>query len=123
LLIESKINQEEKPMPSKAKPKPVVPASIHIGDDTEQPVSKPSTHSVVEYQTDKPPENLYQLLGKVEGTIQELTRLLVETEDSTHLGVGGQPVLTPKQQAVMKELEEARKRADAILTIISNSNA
>ena len=55
-----------------------------------------------------------------EQTIQELTRMLAESEDSTHLGVGGMPKLTPKQQAIQKELAEARRRYDMLFQAISN---
>ena len=76
--------------------------------------------SEVVHKSEKTASNLYEVLSKTEDTIQELTRMLVDSEDSTHMGVGEMPKFTPKQQAIQKELAEARRRYDMLFQAISN---
>ena len=102
------------------KPKVTVPPVITAGGKSSSSTATATKRSEVIHKSEKDASNLYQVLGKTEETIQELTRMLAESEDSTHLGVGGMPKLTPKQQAIQKELAEARRRYDAILQMISN---
>ena len=104
----------------KASSKPVTPPIIHVGGDDNSDPETPSTKtSEVIHKSIKDATTLCQVLGKIEDTIQELTRLLAESQDSDHQGVGGQNILTPKQQAIMNELKEARARYDAILQLMT----
>ena len=100
------------------KPKTIIPPVIKVGGSGEDETAKPKA-TTAKKTADKPAENLSQVLGKTEETIQELTRMLAETEDSHHLGVRGMPKLTPKQQAIQKELDEARGRYKEILRLMS----
>ena len=102
------------------KSKVTVPPVIKVGGSDESESTKNTTkRSEVTHKSSKEAETLTQVLAKTEETIQELTRMLAETEDSKHLGVGGMPKLTPKQQAIQKELEEARSRYKAVLRLVS----
>ena len=101
---------------SKVTVPPIVKVGAKKADET-QPTTK---RSEITHKSDKDATNLYQVLSKTEETIQELTRMFAECEDSTHIGVGGMPKLTPKQQAIQKELDEARRRYDMIFQTISN---
>lgn len=102
------------------KSKVTVPPVIKVGGSSESEATKnPTKKSEITHKSTKEAENLAQVLSRIEDTIQELTRMLAETEDSTHLGVGGLPKLTPKQQAIQKELEEARVRYKEILKIMA----
>ena len=103
----------------KASSKVITPPIIQVGgDDSEPPASTTKTSEVI-HKSIKDATTLCQVLGKIEDTIQELTRLLAETQDSDHQGVGGQNIMTSKQQAIMNELEEARGRYESILELIS----
>ena len=77
--------------------------------------------STIIHKTKKPSTDLYQVLGKIEETIQELTRYLAESEDSKHLGIAGQNKLTQKQQIILKQLEMAQKRANTITQLIAKN--
>ena len=102
------------------KTKTIVPTIIKVGGTKEEEsATKKTTSSTTKKSTEKPAENLSQVLAKTEETIQELTRMLAETEDSNHLGVRGMPKLTPKQQAIQKELDEARGRYKEILRLMA----
>ena len=101
-------------MAAKAKSTTPEPIKVTMTKKTETPKA-----TVAKKTADKPAENLSQVLGKTEETIQELTRMLAETEDSNHMGVRGMPKLTPKQQAIMKELDEARSRYKEILRLMA----
>ena len=105
------------------KSKVTVPPVIKIGGSDESETTKnPTKRSEITHKTAKEAETLTQVLARIEETIQELTRMLAETEDSRHLGVGGMPKLTPKQQAIQKELEEARSRYKEILRLIAETH-
>lgn len=65
-------------------------------------------------------ENLSGVLGKIEETVQELTRLLSELPEGRHIGIGGKPVLTTARKVIGDELLKANKRADWINQIIFN---
>ena len=86
---------------------------------TKKPVKQTTKRSVVVHKSSKPATDLYQVLAKIEESIQELTRMFVEAEDSTHKGVRGVARLTTSQQFVQKQLDLAQKRADAILKILA----
>ena len=105
------------------KPKTIVPPVIKVGGSGKAAAAdtKTSKRSEVVHKSSKEAETLTQVLGKTEETIQELTRMLAESEDSKHMGVRGMPKLTPKQQAIQKELEEARMRYKEILKMMSGS--
>ena len=81
---------------------------------------KTKGQSVITYKTDKPAENLYQALGKTEETIQELSRLFSECENSGHYGVKGQLKLTSKQAELKKQLDRAQERADKLMQLIAS---
>ena len=102
------------------KSKVTVPPVIKVGGSDESESTKNTTkRSEITHKSTKEAETLTQVLAKTEETIQELTRMLAETEDSRHLGVGGMPKLTPKQQAIQKELDEARGRYKEILRLMA----
>ena len=101
------------------KSKVTVPPVIKVGAKKEEETKATTKRSEITHKSDKDATSLYQVLAKTEETIQELTRMFAECEDSTHLGVGGMPKLTPKQQAIQKELEEARARYKAVLKMMA----
>ena len=102
------------------KSKVTVPPVIKVGAKKTDETKATTKRSEITHKSDKDASTLYQVLAKTEETIQELTRMFAECEDSTHLGVGGMPKLTPKQQAIQKELDEARRRYDMLFQAISN---
>ncbi|MBN2144871.1 MAG: hypothetical protein JW774_09635 [Candidatus Aureabacteria bacterium] len=65
-------------------------------------------------------ENLSGVLGKIEETVQELTRLLTALPEGRHIGIDRKPVLTTAQLSIRNELIKANKRADRINQIIFN---
>lgn len=71
--------------------------------------------STISVKKDVKVENLYQTLAEVERTIQELTRLYVETEDSKHFGLGGTMKPTEKQMTIKEQLIKADERAKELL--------
>ena len=102
------------------KSKLTVPPVIKVGGSDESETTKNTTkRSEVTHKSTKEAETLTQVLARTEETIQELTRMLAESEDSKHLGVRGMPKLTPKQQVIQKELEEARARYKAVLKMMA----
>ena len=102
------------------KSKVTVPPIVKVGgSDKSESAKNPTKKSEIIHKSTKEAATLAQVLSRIEDTIQELTRMLAETEDSTHLGVGGLPKLTPKQQAIQKELEEARGRYKEILKLMA----
>lgn len=104
-------------MASKSKTK--VPSSIKIGNKNKKSNTSKSKRSVIVHKTQKQTENLHQVLSKIEETIQELTRLFIESDSAKHRGVKGHYRLTPKQELIKKQLDLANKRADIILKLIS----
>ena len=66
-------------------------------------------------------ENLSGLLGKMEETVQELSRLLAGLPESRHIGVAGKSVPTTAGQVIGQELDFARERAEQVNQIISNA--
>lgn len=102
------------------KSKVTVPPVIKVGGSAKSESTKtPTKRSEITHKSSKEAETLAQVLSKIEDTIQELTRMLADTEGSTHLGVGGLPKLTPRQQAIQKELNEARARHKEILRLMA----
>jgi len=79
------------------------------------PVSK---RSVVVHKSAKPTTDLIQLLGKTEETIQELTRMLLESEDGKHRGIRGKTKMTSKQEAILNQLDLAHQRFEMILGML-----
>lgn len=103
------------------KAKTTVPPVIKVGgsEGAAAAAATPKTkRSEVVHKSSKDAASLYQVLAKTEETIQELTRMFAECEDSRHLGTRGLPRLTTKQEAIKKELEEARRRYDAVLRMM-----
>jgi hypothetical protein len=70
--------------------------------------------------TAKSAENLYQVLVETEHTIQELTSLYAETENSKHTGAGGKLKLTSQQELIQRQLSTAEARHAQILKILEN---
>lgn len=104
------------------KTKVAVPPIVKVGGSEEvAAVKTPTKRSEISYRSSKEAETLIQVLSKTEETIQELTRMLAESEDSKHLGVGGMPKITPKQLAIQKELDEARARYKEVMRLIGLS--
>ncbi len=95
-----------------------IPPVIKVGGSKESLTQKKSSKSSAVNKTDKPVENPYQMLAKIEETIQELTRQLAESEDSKHFGVRGMPKLTAKQQMIKQQLEFANKRAEQLMMLM-----
>lgn len=95
-------------------------SSILVGKKKTKSV-EPQKRSVIVHEKNVPTKNLHEVLGQTEKTIQELSRYLAELPQSARRGVGGQLSLTTKEKLIIKELEEARKRADRILKLIENS--
>jgi len=79
--------------------------------EEERPVKK----STATAKKDVKAENIYQAYAEAERTIQELSRLYVEAEDSRHYGLGGTMKPTEKQMMLNKQLEEANKRANELM--------
>lgn len=77
-----------------------------------------SKTSTIVHKTKKPATDLYQVLGKIEETVQELTRLFAEADDSKHRGAQGMLKLTQKQQLIIKQLELAQNRAESVVKLI-----
>lgn len=63
-------------------------------------------------------DNLCQILGEIERTIQELSRQYADLSDSNHFGIGGIMKPTVKQDVIKQQLDEANKRADRLLKAI-----
>lgn len=74
--------------------------------------------SVIVHETKKKTEDFYQVLGEVERTIQELSRIYTELPESKRRGVGGKMKPTHKQEMINQQLEYARKRAERIIRMI-----
>ncbi len=74
--------------------------------------------SLIVHKTLKKTEDFYQVLGEVERTIQELSRIYTELPESKHRGVGGKMKPTNKQEMINQQLEYARKRAERIIRLI-----
>jgi len=75
--------------------------------------------SVVVHKSSKPANDLYQVLAKVEESIQELSRMFVENGDPSHKGMRGMAKPTTSQIFIQKQLDAAQKRADTLLKILS----
>ncbi len=86
---------------------------------TKKTATPKTKRSVVVHKSSKPANDLYQVLAKTEETIQELTRMFVEAEDSSHKGVRGMAKLTTSQQVIKQQLDAAQKRADVLLKILT----
>lgn len=114
VLSEQKKLEAEK---KKKKGKVVVRQPISVGKNNKKKPTK-TRRSVVQHKTAKKVDVLPQVLASIEETIQELNRMLAESEDSKHRGVGGMTKLTTKQQAIIRQLEQAEKRYDGILKLI-----
>ena len=72
-------------------------------------------------RTEKPIENMSGELMKIEDTIQTQCALMAQLPDSHHIGVGGKPLPTDKQQQVQDELNAARKRSEEVLSGLTSS--
>ena len=86
----------------------------------EEPVAK-TKRSVIVHKKEERIENLYQALGEVERTIQELSRIYIELPESGHRGVGGEMKPTGKQKMIQKQLEQAQARADRLIKLIEKA--
>lgn len=76
--------------------------------------------SVILHKKQERLENLFLVLGEVERTIQELSRLYIEVPESKHRGVGGRLKPTDKQRLIAVQLEHAQKRADKLIKLINS---
>lgn len=83
----------------------------------EEPMAK-TKRSVIVHETKKKTEDLYQVLGEVERTIQELSRIYTELPESKHRGVGGQMKPTEKQKMIQKQIDQAQARAERLIRLI-----
>ncbi len=86
-----------------------------IRPKVQKAVEKESKNVSVSAKKDTKVENVYQAYGEAERTIQELTRLYVEAEDSRHYGVSGTMKPTQKQMVIQMQLDKANERAKEIL--------
>ena len=76
--------------------------------------------SVIVHKTEKPVENLFNLLGQIHTNIEELSRVYAELPSSRHRGVGGKMKQTVKQEFLTEQINLARERADKIVSILEN---
>ena len=80
---------------------------------------RPKTkRSVIVHKKEERIENLYQVLGEVERTIQELSRIYAELPESKHRGIGGQMKPTEKQRMIRQQIERAQSRAERCIRLI-----
>jgi len=107
-------------MPAKKKTAAKVPEKLTIGSRKKSAPQTKTKRSVVVHKSNRPVSDLYQVLAKIEETIQELSRILAETETSSHRDIRGQPRLTPRQLIIQKQLELANRRADRVLNLLAN---
>jgi len=77
-----------------------------------------SKRSVILHKKEAPVENLYEMLGEVERTIRELSRMYIEVPESRHSGVGGRMKPTEKQEMIKEQIDKAQKRADRLISLI-----
>ena len=74
--------------------------------------------STVVHRTEKPIQDIIQLLGEIERTIRELTILFTEVEPSKHMRARGMSKLTTKQMEIKKQIEAAQRRYYAALKML-----
>lgn len=99
-------------------PKPVVlkPKMSKKKQKKEEPLK--TKRSVIVHKKEENIQDLYQVLGELERTIQELSRIYSELPDSRHRGVGGRMKPTLKQEQIARQIEQAQARADRIMKLI-----
>lgn len=97
--------------------KTITPKVIKIN---KKETAKESTRkkTTVIHRTEKPVQDIIQLLGEIERTIRELTILLAEASPSKHMGVRGLPKLTTKQIEIKKQIQAAQRRYHAVLKLL-----
>ena len=83
--------------------------STNKNKPAKEPAKKKST---IVHKTEKPVQDIIQLLGEIERTIRELTVALSETEASKHMGARGLPKLTAKQIEIKEQIKAAQRRYD-----------
>ena len=83
---------------------------------------KKNKKTTIIHKSEKPVENIMELLGETERTIRELTSLFAELTPSKHIGIKGMPRLTNEQIEVKKQLENAHKRYMALLKLIEKKS-
>lgn len=94
-----------------------------VGDSSgHKELSAPSINtSELPLESSRETETLKHLLASNQEMIQQLTRRLAGMEDGRNFGVKGIPDSSPKQQAVQKELDEARTRYKEVLKRVAES--
>lgn len=104
-----KLGTVKKIKPSVLKPKPV-----------KKTIKTPpkSKRSVIVHKSTKSTDNLFQILGNIENSIEELSRIYSELPDSKHYGIGGVLKPTLKQKVIEEQLRKAHARAQRIMTLI-----
>ncbi|MBN1521562.1 MAG: hypothetical protein JW928_03435 [Candidatus Aureabacteria bacterium] len=80
--------------------------------------SSTNKRTTIIHRTQKPVQDLIQLLGEIEITIRELTLILVDLTPSRHIGAGGKEKPTAKQLEIKKQIEAAQKRYNAVLKLL-----
>lgn len=89
----------------------------HEPEPKEEPRTK---RSYIIHRTEKPAEDLYQLLAETEKSIADLSTTYAELPDSNHMGVGGKMIPTLKQEQIAKQLEQMQTRAERLTKLIEN---
>lgn len=107
-------------MPTKKKSKAII-LQPKVPKKTKKAPAPKTKRSVIVHKSEKAVENLYQMLGQIENTIEELARLYTELPDSKHYGVGGKMKPSLKQEIIAEQLRHAQIRAARILRLIEKA--
>ena len=80
-----------------------------------------SKRSVIVHKKEGKIENIFQLLGEVERSILEFSRIFVEAPDSKHKTASGKMKLTEKQELILKQIKQANKMSGSLIQIIERN--
>ncbi len=77
-----------------------------------------SKKSVIEYRSTKDISSLYGVLGEIERSVADMTRVFTELPESGQRDVGGREKLSTRQQEVLAIIAQSQRRADEIVRLI-----